>query len=97
MNTHHTGNGPQLLMIDCDIRTGRIVKLNPPHLYHRGFVDGGVAWAWVLLRPVIFPTIPEDMPTYVPLEILHPFQMNYFGCVLINADEYPGPLRRGDF
>ena len=97
MNTHHTGNRPPLLMIDCDIRTGRIVKLNPPDLYHRGFVEGGIAWSWVLSSPAIFPTIPEDMPTYVPLEILHPFQMNYFRRVLINAEDYPGPLRMGDF
>ena len=97
MNTHHTGNRPQLLMIDCDIRTGCIIKLNPPHLYHCGFLEGGIAWAWLLSSPVIFPTIPEDMPTYVPLEILHPFQMNYFGRVLINAEDYPGPLRMGDF
>ena len=97
MNTHHTGNRRRLLMIDCDIRTGRIVKLNPPDLYHCGFVEGGIAWAWELSRPVVFPTIPEDMPTYVPLEILHPFNMNYFGRVLINADDYPGPLCMGDF
>ena len=97
MNTHHTGNRPPLLMIDCDIHTGRIVRLNPPDLYHRGFVEGGIAWSWVLSSPAIFPTIPEDMPTYVPLEILHPFQMNYFGRVLINAEDYPGPLRMGDF
>ena len=92
MNTHHTGNHPPLLMIDCDIRTGCIVKLNPPDLYHRCFLEGGIAWSWVLLSQVIFPTIPGDMPSYVPLEILHPFQMSYIGPVLISADDYPGPL-----
>ena len=96
MNTHHKGNLAILLMIDCDIRTGCIIKLNPPHLYHHGFVEGGIAWSWVLSSPVIFPTIPGDMPSYVPLEILHPFQMSYFGCVLISADDYPGPLHIAD-
>ena len=83
-------------MIDCDIRTGRIVKLNPPDLYHRGFVEGGIAWAWVLSSPVIFPTIPGEILIYVSLKIFHPFQMNYFQRVLINADDYPGPLHIAD-
>ena len=96
MNTHHTGSRPPPLTLDCDIRTGRIVKLNPPHLYHCGFVEEGIAWSWELSSPVIFPTIPGDMPSYVPLEILHPFQMSYFGHVLINADDYLGPLHMGD-